>query len=193
MKISVKKSPQIFTIGHSNRSFEDFLSILMEFNIQIVADIRRYPSSRKFPHFNRDVLSKLLNRENIEYLWLEALGGRRHAPKNDKSPNTGLKSIGFRNYADYMSTDQFQTAAQKLLSVAAKAKTAIMCAEKFYWKCHRQLLSDYLFAQDVEVLHIIEVNKIVPHKLTPGAVITNDSKVIYPSPQSKQKKILFDS
>jgi uncharacterized protein (DUF488 family) len=192
MKISNKKTTQIFTIGHSNRSFEDFISILMEFNIQIVADIRRYPSSRKFPHFNREVISNLLNERCIEYLWLEALGGRRHNGQNNKSPNTGLKSIGFRNYADYMSTIQFLTAAQKLLSVAAKEKTAIMCAEKFYWKCHRRLLSDYLCIQGIEVLHIIEADKTVTHKLTSGAVITNDSKVIYPQSKSEQKKILFD-
>ena len=192
MKISNKKTKQIFTIGHSNRSFEDFISILMEFNIQIVADIRRYPSSRKFPHFNREVLSNLLNERCIEYFWLEALGGRRHTDLKNDSPNAGLKSIGFRNYADYMSTIQFRTAAQKLLSVAAKAKTAIMCAEKFYWNCHRQLLSDYLFAQGIKVLHVIEASKIVTHKLTPGIVITNDSKVIYPLPESEQKKILFD-
>jgi len=169
------------------------LSILMEFGIRIVADIRRYPSSRKFPHFNCEVLSNLLNEKRIDYLWLEALGGRRHNGQNNKSPNIGLKSVGFRNYADYMSTVQFRTAAQKLLSVTMKAKTAIMCAEKFYWKCHRRLLSDYLFAQDVEVLHIIESDKIVPHRLTSGAVITNDSKVIYPPPKSKQKQPLFDS
>lgn len=122
----------------------------------------------------------LLNQENIEYLWLEGLGGRRHTAKGSKSPNTGIKSIGFRNYADYMATDEFYQSVQKLVSVAAKRKTAVMCAEKFYWKCHRRFLSDYLVAQGAEILHILESGKILVHKLTPGAVTTADATVTYP-------------
>ncbi len=171
---------RIFTIGHSNLSFEEFASLLKEFGICLIADIRRYPSSRKFPHFNRQVLCKLLAVENIEYQWLEALGGRRHIGKNDKSLNIGLKSPGFRNYADHMGTDEFRTAVQELLSTAATSPTAVMCAEKFYWKCHRRLLADYLVAQGVEVVHIIGPGKSSGHKLTPYAVTTKDG-VIYPS------------
>lgn len=172
---------RIFTIGHSNLSFEEFASLLKEFGICLIADIRRYPSSRKFPHFNRQVLCKLLAVENIEYQWLEALGGRRHAKKNDKSLNIGLKSPGFRNYADHMGTDEFRAVVQELLSTAATSRTAVMCAEKFYWKCHRRLLADYLVAQGVEVVHIIGPGKSSGHKLTPYAVTTKDG-VIYPSP-----------
>jgi uncharacterized protein (DUF488 family) len=146
----------------------------------VVADIRRYPGSRKFPHFNREALSKLLSRENIEYLWLQALGGRRHSTKNSKSPNAGIKSTGFRNYADHMATDAFRQTVQKLMSVAAQRKTAIMCAEKLYWKCHRRFLSDYLVAQGAEVLHILESGNISVHKLTPEAVVTADATVTYP-------------
>jgi len=189
------KMLRVFTIGHSNRSFEQFLSLLKEFGICLIADIRRYPSSRKFPHFNRLTLSERLSVENVRYLWLEALGGRRHAGKNNplgdtsagcltalrqKSPNTGLKSLGFRNYADYMATQQFHIAIEELLSKAAKSPTAVMCAEKLYWKCHRRLLSDYLAAQGVEVVHIEESGKVTAHKLTRGAVITAESGVIYP-------------
>lgn len=170
---------QVFTIGHSNRPFKDFLSLLREFFIDVVADIRRYPSSRKFPHFNQEALSKLLKAENIGYLWFEALGGRRHGEKNTQSPNTGLESLGFRNYADYMMTQEFKTAAQELLSTAAKARTAIMCAEKFYWKCHRRLLSDYLTAQGVQVIHIVETGKSYVHKLMPGVTISNDATLTY--------------
>ena len=172
---------RVFTIGHSNRSFEQFLSLLKEFGICLIADIRRYPSSRKFPHFNRQILSERLSVENIQYLWLEALGGRRHGSENKKSPNTGLKSLGFRNYADYMATHQFHIAIEELLSKAVKAPTAVMCAEKLYWKCHRRLLSDYLAAQGVEVVHIEESGKVTAHKLTPGAVITAGAGVVYPS------------
>jgi uncharacterized protein (DUF488 family) len=180
---------QLFTIGHSNRSFEDFLSLLREFKVCEIADIRRYPSSRKFPYFNREVLCKLLAAENIEYLWLEALGGRRHTGKNHKSLNTALKSPGLRNYADYMATDEFRTAVQKLLSAAATTRTAVMCAEKLYWKCHRRLLGDYLVAQGAEVVHIAGPGKLLGHKLTPYAVATGGG-VTYPSGGDAQKSFL---
>jgi uncharacterized protein (DUF488 family) len=171
---------QLFTIGHSNRSFEDFLSLLREFDVRMIADVRRYPSSHKFPHFNGEALRKLLESKDIGYVWLEALGGRRHTKKDDKSPNAGLKSPGFRNYADYMTTDEFRTAVAKLLSTAATTRTAVMCAEKFYWKCHRRLLSDYLTAGGAKVEHILESGKLQPHKLSPNAVITADATVVYP-------------
>jgi len=192
MKAGTEKMLQVFTIGHSNLSFEQFVPLLKAFGICLVADIRRYPSSRKFPHFNRQVLCKLLAAENIEYLWLEALGGRRQSGKNDKSLNIGLKSPGFRNYADHMATDEFSLAVKELLSAAARARTAVMCAEKFYWKCHRRLLSDYLVAQGVEVVHIVGHSKASGHKMTSGAIITTEAGVIYPSaePRDTQKSFL---
>lgn len=131
--------------------------------------------------------------ENIEYIWLKALGGRRHTVKNSNSPNAGIKSIGFRNYADHMVTDEFHKTVQKLLSVAAKRKTAIMCAEKFYWKCHRRFLSDYLVAQGAEVLHILESGRVSVHKLTPGAVIRADGTVTYPISRAGRTQTLFES
>ncbi len=158
----------------------------------MVADIRRYPSSRKFPHFNREALFELLMQGNIEYLWLKALGGRRHTVKNSNSPNAGIKNIGFRNYADHMATDEFNQAVQKLLPVAAERKTAIMCAEKFYWKCHRRLLNDYLVARGAEVLHILESGEVSVHKLTPGAVIKADGTVTYPISKTDRTQTLFE-
>jgi uncharacterized protein (DUF488 family) len=191
MKAGSEKTLRVFTIGHSNLAFEQFVRLLNEFGICLVADIRRYPSSRKFPHFNRQVLCKLLAAENNEYLWLEALGGRRQSGKNDKSLNIGLKSPGFRNYADHMATDEFSLAVKELLSAAAKAQTAVMCAEKFYWKCHRRLLADYLVAQGVEVVHIVGAGKLSNHKLTPGAIITTEAGVIYPSPEPRDTQKSF--
>jgi len=147
-------------------------------------------------------LCKLLAAEDIEYLWLEALGGRRQSGKNDKSAvrvadkslNIGLKSPGFRNYADHMATDEFSLAVKELLSAAAKARTAVMCAEKFYWKCHRRLLADYLVAQGVEVVHIVGPGKASSHKLTPGAIITAEAGVIYPYTGTEgYAKELFES
>lgn len=175
------KQTRLFTIGHSNRSFEDFRHLLKEFHIRAIADVRRFPSSRKFPHFNQLNLRELLHAEDITYVWFEALGGLRHTSKNEKSPNTGLKSLAFRNYADYMMTDEFQNAALKLLSLARDDQTAIMCAERFFWKCHRRLLSDFLFAHGVKVDHILEAGNLRPHKLSIGAVITKEGGgVIYP-------------
>ncbi len=192
MKADIEKTLRIFTVGHSNLPFEQFVSLLKEFEIRLVADIRHYPSSRKFPHFNRPALSERLAAENIDYLWIEALGGRRRTAAGDKSLNMGLRSPGFRSYADYMATDQFRNGVQELLSAAARSRTAIMCAEKLYWKCHRLLLSDYLTARGVEIIHILEPGKSSTHTLTPDAVIT-ETGIIYPPPKLKQEqKTLFD-
>jgi uncharacterized protein (DUF488 family) len=191
MRAGFEKTLRIFTVGHSNLPFEQFVSLLKEYEIGLVADIRRYPSSRKFPHFNRPVLCELLAAENINYLWLESLGGRRHTEKDSKSVNTGLKNLGFRNYADYMATDEFRRAVRKLLSAAAQSRTSVMCAEKLYWKCHRRLLSDYLVSRGIEVIHIIEPGRSSDHKLTPYAVAT-ESGVIYPSQeQNDRQNMLF--
>jgi uncharacterized protein (DUF488 family) len=192
MKAGTETTLRIFTIGHSNLSFEQLVSLLREFEIRLVADIRRYPSSRKFPHFNRPNLCEKLEAENIDYLWLEALGGRRHAPKNVESFNAGLRSPGFRSYADYMATKEFRNAARELLSAAGKSRTAFMCAEKLYWKCHRRLLSDYLTARGVQVVHILDSGKSSTHTLTPDAVV-REGKVIYPpSKPDEDQKTLFD-
>jgi len=186
MKAGGEKTLRLFTVGHSNHSFEEFLSLLKAFRIRTAADIRRYPSSRKFPHFNGRVLEKLLAERDIRYIWLEALGGRRHKARNNKSINIGLRSVGFRNYADYMATDEFRAAVGKLLSTAATSRTAVMCAEKFYWRCHRRLLSDYLVGQGIKVTHILGPDRLCDHKLIPSAVITGDGTVIYP-PTSTDK------
>ncbi len=192
MKAGIEKTLRIFTVGHSNLSFEQFASLLKEYEIALVADIRRYPSSRKFPHFNRPILRELLAAENINYLWLESLGGRRHSVKEMESVNVGLKIMGFRNYADYMGTDEFQLAVRDLLSAAAKSTTAIMCAEKLYWKCHRRLLSDYLTARHVKVVHVLDFDKTSEHELTPNAVIT-ETGVVYPLPEpGDSQRTLFD-
>jgi uncharacterized protein (DUF488 family) len=120
---------RIYTIGHSNRSFEEFVSLLEAFGIHTLADIRSFPSSKKFPHFNRANLEKALPVLGIEYLWIPKLGGRRRVVKGFDSPNTGLVSPGFRAYADYMDTERFREGVDELLSVARKSATAYMCAE----------------------------------------------------------------
>jgi uncharacterized protein (DUF488 family) len=191
MEADVDKKLRIFTVGHSNLSFEQFVSLLKEYEIKLLADIRHYPSSRKFPHFNRQTLRELLAAENIDYLWLESLGGRRHTGKDVKSVNTGLRSIAFRSYADFMATDEFRRGVDELLKVAAQSRTTVMCAEKLYWRCHRRLLSDYLVSRGIEVVHIIEPGRTSIHELAPYAVVT-ESGVIYPEQQQNDgQNMLF--
>jgi uncharacterized protein (DUF488 family) len=188
----IKGKVKLFTIGHSTRLWDEFLSLLREFKIEALIDIRRFPGSRKFPHFNRESLETALPAAGIEYIWLEDLGGRRSGTDLADSLNPGLKSPAFRHYADYMQTEKFHSAVNRLLSVAATKPAAIMCAEKLFWKCHRRLLSDYLVAQGVCVEHIMDsaggelgrTSRLQPHKLSAGAVITENLQVIYPSSAS---------
>ena len=180
---------KLLTMGHSTRSFDEFLSLLREFEIEVLFDIRRFPGSRRLPHFNRGSLEKILPSAGIEYIWLENLGGRRSGPDLDDSPNTGLTHPAFRHYADYMQTAPFCQAVEKLLSIASEKSSAVMCAEKLFWKCHRRLLSDYLVAQGVIVGHIMAPGRLQPHKLSAGAVLTPDLHVVYPSSASGDPKL----
>jgi len=170
---------QIRTIGHSTRSIAEFLSLLKKHSIRCLVDIRRWPSSRKWPHFNRQPLQASLKEEGIEYAWMESLGGRRHQAPAQDSPNTGLTSPAFRNYADYMLTGEFRRAVDELLRFAEDKPTAIMCAERLFWKCHRRLLSDYLYSLGVEVLHIFDHNTVKAHRPTKYARI-EERRVTYP-------------
>ena len=179
---------QIHTIGHSSHPLGSFVWLLRKHGIEAVVDIRRFPGSRQHPHFSRENLAVSLADEDIEYHWLEALGGRRHRKKTDPpSPNPGLRDQSFRNYADYMTTDGFQQGVAKLLAIAGNRRTAIMCAEGLFWQCHRRLVSDHLLANGVTVLHIFPNGELQPHKLTPGAKLGNGT-VTYPGPAT-----LFDT
>jgi uncharacterized protein (DUF488 family) len=190
---SIDKNIRIFTIGHSTRPIEEFLSLFHDFKIEVLADIRRFPGSRRFPHFNRQSLEQSLPAAGIEYVWLESLGGRRSGPNLSDSLNPGLTHPAFRHYADYMQTEPFRLTVEKLLSIASLKTAAVMCAEKLFWKCHRRLLSDYLVAQGVLVEHIMDSGSLRPHKLSDGAVITPDLRVIYPSSSTgDETPSLFD-
>lgn len=173
-------SAHFLTVGHSSRSIEAFLALLEAFEVRAVADVRRYPTSRKFPHFDRSALRDRLEAEGIAYVWFEELGGRRHGRPDRASPNEGIESPGFRNYADHMATDAFRAAAARLLDLGARRRTAILCAERLYWRCHRRLLCDFLTAQGATVEHILDRDEVRPHRLWPGAVLTADGGVIYP-------------
>jgi uncharacterized protein (DUF488 family) len=172
----------LFTIGHSNHPLDRFLALLAQHEVEALVDIRRFPGSRKYPHFSRNNLAAALPKAGLQYCWLEALGGRR--PKQrEESPNLGLENKGFRNYADYMLTNAFQNGVEKLLQIAQCKRTAILCAEGLFWQCHRRLVSDFMVASGATVLHIMPSGELRPHKLTSGAVI-EDGRVSYPGERS---------
>jgi uncharacterized protein (DUF488 family) len=141
----------IYTIGHSTRELTDFLALLRENGIKRLADIRRYPGSRRYPHFSKEALAKSLAEYGIEYVHFEDLGGRRK-PLGD-SPNTAIRNEQFRAYADYMATPEFHAAVDRLL--ASDLRTAYMCAEGVPWRCHRNLLSDEMVRRGIKVVHIL--------------------------------------
>ena len=166
----------IWTIGHSTRTFDEFLKLLQSFKIKSLVDVRHYPGSRKFPQFNKDSLEKSLTKNNIEYTHLIDLGGRRKPNSNSKNDAWRLDS--FKGYADYMATEDYKQALNTLKEIAAEKQTAIMCAEAVWWSCHRSLISDILKVDGWEVLHIMSEKKATEHPYTAPARIV-DGKLNY--------------
>ena len=167
----------IYTIGHSTHSADAFLALLGMHGVTQLADVRTMPMSRRYPHFNRDSLEKLLAASGIRYRHLGGLGGLRK-PRRD-STNTAWKHPSFRGYADYMETEAFERAFRELVVFASAGPTAVMCAEAVWWRCHRQLLADALLVQGVPVWHIFGAGA-KPHEISAFARI-RDGKVIYPA------------
>jgi uncharacterized protein (DUF488 family) len=170
---------RIWTIGHSTRTLEEFLALLRSHDIQSVADVRRFPASRKFPHFNAEALQASLAAQGIDYQPLPQLGGRR-TPRAD-SPNVAWRNRSFRGYADYMETAAFADGLNALRAEAARKRTAVMCAEAPWWRCHRALISDYLKASGTEVFHIAGIGSAAPHPYTSAANLTG-GRLTYASP-----------
>lgn len=170
--------PTIYTIGHSTRTLEELIEALKAHSIQVLVDIRSFPGSRRMPWFARESLEQSLPAAGIEYRWRKELGGRRKK-QGIESPNTGLRNESFRNYADYMLGEEFQRAAKELVGLATEKKTAIMCAERMFFQCHRMLVSDYLTLRGHEVLHIVDTSPARPHRLTPEAKLI-EGQVVYP-------------
>ena len=170
--IKVKMISRIWTIGHSTRRINVFISLLDENRIKLLADVRSWPGSKRYPQFNKEVLGKSLREHAIRYEHFPELGGRRK-PKKD-SRNTAWRNASFRGYADYMETQKFHKGVERLLDLAREAgSTAIMCAEVVWWRCHRSLISDYLKVRGMEVTHIIDSGKTEPHPFTSAAQIVN--------------------
>ena len=171
--MEVKK--HIWTIGHSTHTLDEFILMLKSFSIELVADIRSFPGSKRYPHFNKEALVISLPLNGIEYVHLKGLGGRRKT--NTDSRNTGWRLDSFRGYADYMETDLFKKAIEELERLGGKKRVAFMCAEAVWWRCHRSLVSDYLKHQGWTVIHIMGIKKGEEHPYTSPARIVGDQLV----------------
>lgn len=167
----------IWTIGHSTRSFDELVGLLRDNGVERVADIRRYPGSRRHPQFSRESLERELPKEDLAYIHLVDLGGRRKALPGSR--NTALHNEQMRGYADYLPTEPARKAIEFLL--AGEQRTAVMCAEAVPWRCHRNLLADELVRRGVEVLHIIGKGQTKPHTLSTLARVEND-RIVYGEP-----------
>lgn len=163
-------SKRIYTIGHSTRELHELVALLKENGVSRLADIRRFPGSRRYPHFSREALGESLPENGITYEHFEDLGGRRK-PRPDSS-NMALRNEQFRAYADYMATPEFHRAVDRLLD--SDETTAYMCAEAVPWRCHRNLLSDELVRRGLDVVHIIGPHSLQTHTLAEYAVIEGD-------------------
>lgn len=162
----------IWTIGHSTRTLKEFTDILKSFHIECLADIRSFPGSRHFPQFNKENLEVSLPENNIKYIHLPDLGGRRKVKPD--SVNTGWHHPAFRGYADYMETPAFKEAVRELERLGTAERTAYMCSEALWWRCHRSLVSDFLKLHGWKVLHMMDIAKTQEHTYTSPARIVNN-------------------
>lgn len=168
----------IHTIGHSTRDFDDVVSMLRSNGITQLVDVRSFPSSRKFPQWNRENIQISLP-PDIGYQWIRTLGGRRHTAAGVASPHGGWRVKAFRDYADYMSTDAFLAGLDELIGLAADSSPAIMCSEAVPWRCHRRLITDALLVRGVSVSNIMSSTVTQPAALTPFAHVA-DGHLTYP-------------
>jgi uncharacterized protein (DUF488 family) len=165
----------IYTLGHSTRSLEELLAMLDGAGVTRLVDVRRHPGSRRHPQFSRDSLAEALGRHGIDYVWAEALGGRRKPRKDTR--HRAFRVASFAAYADYMETEAFQRAMAALLEGAARAPTAVMCAEARPEQCHRRLISDWLTVHGVRVMHLMTPTRAVAHALPPFARVERGALV----------------
>ncbi|MCQ4296453.1 DUF488 domain-containing protein [Pseudomonas stutzeri] len=161
------KPATVWTIGHSTRSLEQFVEVLRHHQIEAIADVRRFPGSRRLPQFGESALREALLEHGIEYRWIEELGGRRRPLKD--SPNLAWRNSSFRGYADHLQSAEFDRGLNCLLEMAAQRRTAMMCAEVLWWRCHRSLVSDVLKTSGIGVLHIQDDKPAAAHPFTAPA------------------------
>lgn len=175
----------IYTIGHSTRTLAEFVGLLKESDIQCVVDVRRFPGSRAFPHFNAEPLSAALAQARIAYWHATVLGGRRRAGEvADESADRFWTNASFRRYAAHARTGAFDEALRVLQERAERERCVLMCAEAVWWRCHRRIIADHLIARCHPVLHIMGPGQVDPASLTPGAAVSPAGRVVYPGQPS---------
>lgn len=167
---------EVLTIGHSTRGLEELVRVLSHHGVELLVDVRRFPRSRRHPHFNRERLEETLPAAGIDYAWREALGGRRSFRK--ETEHTAWRVKGFAAYADHMGSREFVAAMEALLETARERRTAVMCAEVRPERCHRRLVSDWLTVRGVEVVHLIDETRSEPHRLPPFARV-DGVRIVY--------------
>jgi len=170
-QVSDHERHRIWTVGHSTRSSQEFNDILLAHEISALVDVRSFPGSRRYPHFNKAELARALEAAGIHYVHNPQLGGRRRP--SPQSKNTAWKNASFRAYADHMESEEFKKGIEDLLELAGKNRTAVMCAEALWWRCHRSLIADFLKAKGIEVIHILDAKHTESHPYTPAARIVN--------------------
>src|SRR5690349_9991807 len=170
-----------FTIGHSNRGFEDFVELLSGAEIGLVADIRKIPRSRANPQFNEATLPDALAAHDISYEHVAALGGLRGKTRTDSPDlNAFWENASFHRYADYALSSEFKAGLDHLVEQGRKHRCVMMCSEAVWWRCHRRIVTDHLIARGEKVFHLMSSNKVEPARLTEGARVQENGVVIYP-------------
>ncbi|MCX7672221.1 MAG: DUF488 domain-containing protein [Thiobacillaceae bacterium] len=171
----------LYTVGHGSRTLEEFIALLRQHGIRCLVDIRAYPGSRRHPHFAHVPLAAALQAEGIDYVWMgRELGGFRHG---GGAEHTALRSPGFRAYCAHMASEPFRQGVQRLLHLAAAAPTAVMCAERLYWHCHRYFLADALLLRGVRVVHLLTQSELSEHRMNPIARVVQ-GRLVYDGGQA---------
>ncbi|GJL58803.1 MAG: hypothetical protein NPIRA03_16600 [Nitrospirales bacterium] len=171
-------SPELWTIGHSTRPIEEFVGLLQSHGIQLLADVRTIPFSRRNPQFHQETLARSLREAGLQYRHMPELGGRRKTRPD--SVNVGWRNEGFRGYADYMQTQAFWNGLEELVNIGQQSPSAVMCAEAVPWRCHRTLIADAMVIRGWTVHHIISASSLKTHTLTPFAK-SDAGRLTYPS------------
>jgi uncharacterized protein (DUF488 family) len=180
-----KTTLSFFTIGHSNRSIEEFVALLRAADVSLVVDIRKIPRSRANPQFNETTLPAELERAGISYQRLAALGGRRGKdPAVPAEVNGFWTNQSFHNYADYALSAEFDAGLRQLIEEGRKQRSAMMCSEAVWWRCHRRIVADHLIARGEAVFHIMSERRVERAQLTKGALVRTGSQVVYPGSDS---------
>ena len=170
----------VFTIGHSNRSFDEFLDLLQEHSVRHVVDVRKLPGSKRYPQFNADLLAENLSEHHIDLTRNAGLTGRRKVSKDVAfSVNAWWQNRSFHNYADHALSEEFHTALKTLCETSTTQVTAIMCAEAVWWRCHRRIIADYLIVKNHRVEHIMGPDQLMTAELSDGAVAQDDGTIHY--------------